>query len=67
MAVALEPPVATRTERLHVAIETMSPLCRGQSVVDRLQLTGQKPNAEVVLEASRERFMRMLFAAVSDT
>lgn len=64
MAVALDPGVATRTERRFVAIETMSPLCRGQSVVDHLHLLGHEPNAELVMEASRERFLRLLFDAV---
>jgi purine nucleosidase len=65
MAIALDPSVATRSNRCHVAIEAASPLCRGQSVVDHLNLMGHEPNAEVVLEASREQFLRMLFAAVS--
>ncbi len=65
MAIALDPAVATRTNRCHVAIEAASPLCRGQSVVDHLNLMDQEPNAEVVMEASREQFLRMLFAAVS--
>ena len=64
MAVALDPAVATRIERCHVEIETTSPLCRGQSVVDRLHLMGQAPNAEVVIEASRERFLQILYDAV---
>lgn len=64
MAIALDPSVATRTARRFVAVETVSPLCRGQSVVDRLQITGCEPNAEVVMEASREKFLQMLFAAV---
>jgi purine nucleosidase len=64
MAVALDPAVATRTERCHVEIEAASPLCRGQSVVDRLGLMGQVPNAEVVIEASRERFLQILYDAV---
>lgn len=67
MAIALDPTVATRTHRCFVAIETASPLCRGQSVVDHLLLMGREPNAEVVLEASREQFLRMLFDAVSRT
>lgn len=65
MAVALDPQVAIRTERLHVAIETHSPLCRGQTVVDRLRLTGNQPQIDVVLEASRQRFLDLLYAAVS--
>lgn len=64
MAIALDPAVATRTEHYHVAIETESSLCRGQSVVDRLHMMGHEPNAKVVLEASRERFLRLLYAAV---
>jgi purine nucleosidase len=64
MAVALDPAVATHTERCFVAIETRGDLCRGQSVVDRLGILGREPNAEVVIEASRESFVRMLFDAV---
>jgi purine nucleosidase len=67
MAIALDPTVATRTERCFVAIETVSPLCRGQSVVDRLHLMGREPNVEVVIEASREQFLRILFDAVGST
>jgi len=65
MAIALDPTVATSIERCYVAIETLSPLCRGQSVIDRLHLLGRQPNAEVVMEASREQFLRILFDAVS--
>jgi len=67
MAVALDPHVATRTERCFVAIETVSPLCRGQSVVDHLHVMRREPNAEVIMEASREKFLRILFDAVSRT
>ncbi|MGD9676665.1 MAG: nucleoside hydrolase [Candidatus Bipolaricaulia bacterium] len=66
MAVALDPSVATDTQRLHVDIETKSELTRGQSVVDHLRSTGKEPNADVVLDASRERFLRLLHAAVQD-
>jgi purine nucleosidase len=65
MAVALDPAVATNVQRRYVAIETESELCRGQSVVDHLNLLGKEPNADVVLEASREGFLGMLFDAVS--
>ena len=64
IAIALDPTVATDTQRRFVAIETQSNLCRGQSVVDHLQITGREPNAEVVTEASREIFLQMLFDAV---
>jgi purine nucleosidase len=65
MAIALDPNVATRTHRCFVAIETVSMLCRGQSVVDHLHLMGREPNAEVIMEASRKQFLRILFDAVS--
>ncbi len=64
MAVALNPAVATRTKHLFVAIETDSELCRGQTVVDHLAVTKHKPNVEVVLEASRQKFLRILYDAV---
>lgn len=64
IAIALDPGVATATERRFVAIETASALCRGQSVVDHLQVMGREPNVEVVVSASRERFLRLLFDAV---
>jgi purine nucleosidase len=67
MAIALDPTVATQTQRCFVAIETLSPLCRGQSVVDHVHVMGREPNAEVVLAASRERFLRILYDAVSRT
>lgn len=66
MAVALDPEVATVIKRLHVAIETKSELSRGTTVVDHLGITGQEPNAAVVLEASRERFLRVLYDAVRE-
>lgn len=65
MAIALEPHIATETKSLYVAIEADSELCRGQSVVDHFGITGQEPNVEVVLEASRQRFWKMLREAVS--
>jgi len=67
MAIALDPSVATDTQRRYIAIETQSSLCRGQSVVDHLQFTGHSPNAEVVAETSREKFIQMLFDAVRRT
>jgi purine nucleosidase len=67
MAIALDPSVATSTHHCFVDIETVSTLCRGQSVVDHLHLMGREPNAEVVREASREQFLRILFDAVSKT
>lgn len=64
MAVALDPAVATLAKPLFVTVETQSDLCRGQTVVDHLGVTKKDPNAEVVLEASRERFLSLLYEAV---
>ncbi len=64
MAVALDPSVATGTKPLYMAIETESELCHGQTVVDHLAVTKHEPNVEVVLEASREKFLRILYDAV---
>lgn len=64
MAVALDPAVATETRRLFVAVETGGTWSRGQTIVDHLNVTGREPNVEVVVEASRERFLDLLHAAV---
>ncbi len=67
MAVALDPAVATRTERRFVGVETGGEWCRGQTVVDHHEITGvgeYEPNVEVVEEASRERFLKLLYEAV---
>jgi purine nucleosidase len=64
MAIALDPTVATKIRSLYVTIETGSEVCRGQTVVDHQSVTSNPPNVEVVLEASREKFLEILFAAV---
>ncbi|MFN8593387.1 MAG: nucleoside hydrolase [Thermomicrobiales bacterium] len=66
MAVAIDPAVAIDTRRLFVAVETGGEWCRGQTVVDHRGVTGREPNVDVVLEASRERFLEMLHRAVKD-
>lgn len=58
-AIALDPAVATETRRLHVAVETQGGLTRGETVVDYRGETAP-PNADVVLEASRGRFVALL-------
>jgi purine nucleosidase len=67
MGFALDPAVSTRTERRFVAVETGGEWCRGQTVVDHHKITdGEEyvPNVEVVVEASRERFLELLYEAV---
>ena len=60
MAVALDPDVATRVTRRYVDIETGSELTRGATVVDHLRVTEYAANADIVLEASRDRFLALL-------
>jgi purine nucleosidase len=57
--------VATLSKQLFVTVETQSDLCRGQTVVDHLGVTKNKPNVEVVLEASRECFLQLLYKSVN--
>ncbi|HZU12688.1 MAG TPA: nucleoside hydrolase [Chloroflexota bacterium] len=64
MAIALRPEVATRTEDRYVAVALESEMCRGQTVVDHLGVTGRTPNVTGVVEASRTRFLDVLFEAV---
>lgn len=60
MAVALDRSVATKIERLHVRVETTGDITAGQTVVDHLGVEHGAPNIDVVLEASRERFIELL-------
>ena len=64
MAVALDPSVATGVVERHVRVETSGAVTSGQTVVDHLGVWGLAPNARIVLEASRERFLTMLGAAL---
>ena len=67
MAVALDPEVASRTERRFVAVETGGEWCRGQTVVvhNELTIVGEyETNVEVVEETSRQRFLELLYEAV---
>ncbi len=65
MAVAIEPGIAA-TRHLHVEVITHDGVVRGQSVIDWLGLGGGEPNARIVTEASRSKFLEMLHAAVAD-
>jgi purine nucleosidase len=59
MAIAIDRSIATRVERLHVAIETKGELTRGETVVD-YRGTSAPANVDVVLEASRGGFLAAL-------
>jgi purine nucleosidase len=56
MAVALDPAVATDVRRARVDVDTSDGETRGRTVVDE----AGEPNADVVFEASRERFVALL-------
>ena len=64
MAVALDRSLIVDAPHLHVAVETESSLCRGQTVVDHVGATTHPANTEVVLEVSRAGFLEMLHTAI---
>ncbi len=66
MAIALDKDrIVQSSSRHYVEIEAESPLTRGMSVVDSLDVTGNEPNAEVVREIDVARFKEMVFEAAS--
>jgi inosine-uridine nucleoside N-ribohydrolase len=80
MAVALEPGIATRTSRHAVEIECQSPLTRGMTVVDALDVLPRQigaaagwpasaasgsPHVTVVWQIDVARFKERLFRALA--
>ena len=64
MAIALDKAtVVTHSTRNYVEIEAGSPLTRGMSVVDSLNVTGRPANAEVVRAIDTDRLKQMVFDA----
>ena len=61
MAIAIDPGIATQTEHYYIDIETVSELTRGQTVVDYNGTLGKTPNVELVIEASHQQFIKLLF------
>lgn len=53
------------TRRLHVDVEVCGELTLGRTVVDLTGVTGKPANAEVAFEIDRERFIKMIFDAVT--
>jgi inosine-uridine nucleoside N-ribohydrolase len=49
----------------HVAVDCESQLCRGRTVVDLWQRTGNEPNAHVAVDVAGERFLRLLIERIS--
>lgn len=64
MAIALDrEAVVTHSTRNYVEVEADSPLTRGMSVVDSLDITGKPPNIDVVRTIDTDRFKQMVFDA----
>ncbi|TAE55216.1 MAG: nucleoside hydrolase [Bacteroidetes bacterium] len=64
MAVALDPEVATVVQSMYAEVICGEGLTRGQTVMDHAGAFADRPGIEVVLEASRERFLKLLYEAV---
>ena len=64
MAVALDEAVATYTKNMNVEVILGDGTTRGQTVVDHNGMIKNKSTAEVVLEASREKFLTMLYQSL---
>ncbi|MEM6630592.1 MAG: nucleoside hydrolase [Bacteroidota bacterium] len=64
MAVALDGSIATYVEEHFVEISLSDNNTRGMTLIDYPMITQKTPNTRVVLEASKEKFLRMLHDAV---
>ena len=65
MAVALEPEIVTRAEMHAMTVELTGTHTRGQTTVDWSNLTDRTPNVNIILEVDRERFWKLMWAAVA--
>lgn len=64
MAIALDESIVEESKQLYVEVICAEGLTRGQTVVDHTRITGKTANIEVVLRASRKRFIAMLEEAL---
>jgi inosine-uridine nucleoside N-ribohydrolase len=64
LAQVLDPSLLELRHR-HVAVDYESELCRGRTVVDLWQRTGNEPNARVAVSVDGDRFVRLLIERVS--
>ena len=64
LAQVLDPSLLELHHR-HVAVDCESQLCRGRTVVDLWQRTGNEPNARVAVGVDGDRFVRLLVERVS--
>ena len=63
VAHVVDPSLVTTRDR-HVAVECVSDLCRGRTVVDLWRRTGNAPNVHVGVEIDAERFLSLLVERV---
>lgn len=65
MAIALDPSIATKTQKAFVSILVNDDFSRGQSAIDYVNATGNPPNAEIVLRADSQKFQKLLHQSLS--
>jgi purine nucleosidase len=65
MAAALEPESVARAEMHAMTVELTGTHTRGQTTVDWSNLTDRTPNVNIILEVDRERFWKLMWAAVA--
>ena len=65
MAVAIDPTVATQIYRRHVIVDLGEGHSRGQILIDHHGQLNRSHKADLVVEASREKFIQMLHNAVA--
>ena len=58
-------PALLELRHRHVAVDCESQLCRGRTVVDLWQRTGNEANAHVAVDVDGERFIRLLVERIS--
>ncbi len=63
--VALIAPEILTIRDYYVQIETQGEYCRGMTVADRFGITGQAPNAHVIVGIDRQKFADLLVAAAN--
>ncbi len=63
-AVAIDPSIITRSEEHYLAVELDGKLTRGMTCVDWWDTSEKAPNAELVLELDRDKFVQMMEAGL---
>lgn len=63
-AVAIDPSIITRSEEHYLAVELDGKLTRGMTCVDWWDTSEKAPNAELILELDRDKFVQMMEAGL---